>query len=336
MKRLNLILLLALCAVLILSGGHTPSITDRSIVHAIGVDKSESGLRVTLQIFKPEAAGSDTPIDISKANFKTLTADGRNMEECLYKLSGRAGGELFLGHMQLLVLSEDIKLESIEQLVTPLRDDKSIYPGLYLACAENAGEIVSFPIKENAVTAENYRRIIESAAARGSAFSARLIDIDNTLGVRGSLAVPYLSIEGQKGRQSLDVTGSRVLAEHGFSGVVITPAESSYLTLLRDTRTERPLPREAELDGRLIRLTDLKREVSFSETDGSLVCRIRLYARTDDPADLEKAADKLTKIANQYLDTDPARLFEYLRLYHPAFYARSSGRIARLEVSCQK
>lgn len=338
MKRLNVLLLLILLSVLFISGGRTPSITDSSIVHAIGVDRSDEGYLVTLQIFKPEAAGADTPIDISKANFKNISTAGKDMQECLYKLSGRAGSELFLGHMQLLVLGKDIEIGDISELVSPLRDDKSIYSGLYLACAENAGETVSFPIKENAVTAENYRLIIENAAARGSAFSARLIDIDNVLGECGALAMPYLEIEGEKGKQSLDVTGSLILSSHGFEGDIITPDECSCLSLMCKTYTGLTLPHELHLSSGLVPLSDISRDICFSKQSGRLCCDITLTAtageRLTDPEGVSAGlSEKLSRLLDKYLkerDADAVRLFEQLRLREPTLFARNKSRLYQL------
>ena len=338
MKRLNILLLLTALAVILLSNGRIPSITDKSIVHAIAVDKGESGLSVTLQIFKPEAAGADTPIDISKANFKLITAEGRDMEQCLSRLSDKAGGELFLGHLQMLVLGEDIEFDDISELVSPLRNDKSIYPGLYLACAKNAAETVAFPIKENAVTAENYRRIIENAAARGRAFPARLIDIDNCLAVSGTLAMPYLEIEGKKGQESLDVTGSRLLTQKGFTGDKLTCEECSYLSLLRDVHTDLALARETELDGRTLHLTDIDRDISFGNKDGRLLCCITVKANAEEHSGSldglsEACGEGLVSALEKYLkyeNTDPPRLFEQLRLKKPALYAKYRDRLYEL------
>lgn len=338
MKKLNKLLLLVLAAVVLLSNGRTPSITDSSIVHAIGVDKGENGFSVTLQIFRPEAAGADTPIDISKANFKTLTAEGEDMEQCLHKLSDRAGGELFLGHIQLLVLGEDVEFDDISQLVSPFRRDKSIYPGLYLACAENAGKIVSFPIKENAVTAENYRVIIENAASSGSAFPARLIDMDNCLGVCGTLAMPYLEINGSDEHKSLDVTGSRILGRHGFYDAVISPQECSLLTLLRDTHTDIARPHVIETGGRLITLSDTDSDISFETQNGKIVCRIEITADTDDTiSDSAALSDpvgkKLTGSLYKYVCSEKAdipRLFDTLRLCRPALFLKYRDRLEEL------
>ena len=105
MKRLDLILLLAAAALIILSRGYTPGITDKSIVHAVGIDKADGGYSVTLQLFKPEAAGSDTPVDISKANFKNITAENYDLYIVAFSeidhFSQRCakGGSSFIGNI---------------------------------------------------------------------------------------------------------------------------------------------------------------------------------------------------------------------------------------------
>lgn len=330
MKRLDVILLLVFAAVVILSNGRTPGITDKSIVHAIGVDKGGEGMSVTLQIFKPEAAGADTPVDISKANFKTLTAEGKDMADCLHKLTGKAGGELFLGHMQLLVIGEGVRFSDIGDLVSPLRDDKSIYSGLYLACAENARDIVSFPIKENAVTAENYRRIIENAAAHGGTFNARLIDVDNCLSVCGSLAMPYLELSGSKESRCLEVMGSRILSRQGFYDDILTAKDCSLLTLLCDSSA----PRTVTIDGTQLHLSRVSRSISFEQREG-LVCHIALTLTPQgNGQDLECLSKPLSAELSKLLEScslkDPARLFEQLRLKNPTLFSKYRNNLGEL------
>ena len=174
------------------------SITELSIVHAVGIDKSGDEYKITLQIFKPEAAGADTPIDISRANFKTVSASGKTAEVCMDKLSSQLGTDLFFGHLQLIVLGRDITFSNIDELFLPFKNDKSIYRETYIAATENAGETVSFPIKENAVTAENYKGIIEKAAEHGIALKSTLSDIENSYPITHTLPITVLEITGEE------------------------------------------------------------------------------------------------------------------------------------------
>lgn len=335
MKRLDLILLLAAAALLILSRGYTPGITDKSIVHAVGIDRGEGGFSVTLQIFKPEAAGSDTPVDISKANFKNITADGRDVGQCLSELSQKAGGELFLGHLQLIVIGEDVSFSSPEEIFAPFRRDKSIYPGVYLASAKNAGEIISFPIKENAVTAENYRRILDNAASGGGALLSRLVDIDNRLYELGAAAMPYLELSGEKEQRCLTVRGSRILGQGGFFEGEVSREEGAALSLLRSAPETAFPERKIFLDGGELTVSKITAAVSFPQSKGQRICKVALKLKTKDTRGGSKEAleQLLTSALEKYLKhkhTDLTDLSAQLRLWHPKLYAGYKSRLYEL------
>ena len=335
MKRLDLILLLAAAALIILSRGYTPGITDKSIVHAVGIDKAEGGYSVTLQLFKPEAAGSDTPVDISKANFKNITADGRDVGQCLSELSQKAGGELFLGHLQLIVIGEDVSFSSPEEIFAPFREDKSIYPGVYLAAAKNAGEIVSFPIKENAVTAENYRRILDNAASGGGALLSRLVDIDNRLYELGAAAMPFLELSGEKEQRCLTVRGSRILGQGGFFEGEVSREEGAALSLLRSTPEAAFPERRVFLNGSELTVSKSTATVSFPQSKGQQRCRVTLKLKAKDtPGGSEEALEQvLTTALDKYLmqkHADLTDLSAQLRLWHPKLYAKYKNRLYEL------
>lgn len=338
MKRLNIYALLLLAALLLISKGRSISITDRAIVHAAGIDRSDKGFSVTLQIFKPEAAGADTPVDISKANFKNITAEGKNVSECISSLTKKAGCRLFLGHMQLLVIGEEVSFDDIEAIAAPFREDKSIYPGLYLACAKNAGEIVSFPIKENAVTAENYRLILESACSRGDALLARFIDIDSTLDECSALAMPYLELIGREDERCLTVTGSKVLGRHGFYEDIITAEECAFLSMTVKEHTDITAPHELRLDGDIVKLGYKHTDISFDSRGGKLLCRIAVIAKADIGTDNKTrlsslAAERIKATLKKYLierDMDIVSLYKHLRFKKPALFAKYKDRLYEL------
>ncbi|MBR1749441.1 MAG: hypothetical protein IJ740_00980 [Ruminococcus sp.] len=332
MKRLNVILLLALFALLFLTRLQTQSITDKSIVHAAGIDKSGSELSVTLQVFKPEAAGADTPIDISKANFKTIKASGSTTRECLSKLSAQAGSELFFGHLQLIVIGRDVMYSSPDDIFSPFLTDLSIYPGTYLACADSAEKTVSLPIKENAVTAENYKKIIEVSSSKGICIKASLDDIPTTFEETGTLAMPYITIKGENEDKHLDISGSGVMNAHSFDKSLIPKDECKYLSLVTCGSDSDGSPLELDVNGNFFGLKNISRSYSADHRQDGFHISIKISADTDLPKDKVKEtesalSEKLESAISSTLSDgiDAAALYKQLRLQCPWAYAESES-----------
>ena len=63
MKRFNVWIIILLLLFVSIGNDSSIEISDRTLVHAVGIDEDDSGCTVTLQIFKSDGAGSDTQID---------------------------------------------------------------------------------------------------------------------------------------------------------------------------------------------------------------------------------------------------------------------------------
>ena len=75
MKRLYFFLITVLLAFTSAGSRDTVASLDRAMVHAVGIDLSDKGYSVTLQIFHPDGEGSDTRLDPGKSNMLVVTAE---------------------------------------------------------------------------------------------------------------------------------------------------------------------------------------------------------------------------------------------------------------------
>ena len=110
MKNHNLQIIFLIIAIsaaaLFFSANQSYNINDRALVHAIGIDydKDSDKYKISLQIFKPQGAGSDTSIDPSKTNMQLIKADGKNVSDALNHCQYEYGRELFMGHLQIQLI----------------------------------------------------------------------------------------------------------------------------------------------------------------------------------------------------------------------------------------
>ena len=85
MKRFNVWIIILLLLFVSIGNDSSIEISDRTLVHAVGIDEDDSGCTVTLQIFKSDGAGSDTQIDPSKSNTRIISNTAPTFKQCLWR-----------------------------------------------------------------------------------------------------------------------------------------------------------------------------------------------------------------------------------------------------------
>ncbi|MCZ0702070.1 spore germination protein KC [Natronobacillus azotifigens] len=119
-------------------------LTDIIIATAIGVDKSEDGYRLSVQIINPgEIAGSAE--NTTRTATTTYTAEGKTIFEALRRMTTIAPRRIFLSHVQVVVISEEVAKEGIGKVLDFLVRDHEFRADFILLIARDysAKNIVS-------------------------------------------------------------------------------------------------------------------------------------------------------------------------------------------------
>lgn len=179
--------------------GKTANISDRMLVHAMGIDPSEDGgYKVSMQIFKSSGAGSDTPIDPSQPNVEVISGEGKTITEAIKKASYKTGREAFLGHLQLICFNRDIDFSDPEDLFRFTLADKNVYLGVDLCLSETTAEdIMNAKMTRGATSAEALKKIIDTNAENSTAIKCEMLDFLSCVNTPQHIAMPVLSVEEQ-------------------------------------------------------------------------------------------------------------------------------------------
>lgn len=207
MKKLAVMLVLA--ATLLLSGCEASEVQRRTVVHAIGIDAAEDGFEVSYQVFS--GSGSDSgPVDASESTVVTVLAQGATLYEAEQNLGLQTGKEVFLGDVELIIISEDLEDYNLAEFLQYFRK-ADIYLGVNVVyCRGKAKDIIGAKLKQGSATALLLRGVVESAIEVGRACSPRIIQISNAIEEDGEgRAIPILSLE-KSGEASDDTSVSDV------------------------------------------------------------------------------------------------------------------------------
>ena len=178
MKRHVFFIMTALLGIIYFFSGSPTEISDRTMIQAIGIDKTNTGYCVTMQIFSPEGGGNDTAVDASLPNVSIVNGKGNTVYEAVKECYTELGGNVFIGQNQIFLFGKDIDFSKKDEVFGYFLSTSEAFMNVDCAIAENtAEEILKVPISGNAVSSEIFSQMIDTAADNGRCIKTSFIDL---------------------------------------------------------------------------------------------------------------------------------------------------------------
>lgn len=198
--KIYLLLFALLAAVLFSSFGSSMNITERALVHAMGIDPGENGgFKVTMQVFKTSGAGSDTPVDVSQPNVEIITGEGETISSAIEDARNQMGKDIFLGHLQLICFNPEIDFSNPDELFQFALKDKNIYLGVDLCLSETtAEEVMNAQMTRGTTSAEAMKQILEMNIKNSSTLKCEIIDMMSTINTPQNILIPVMSVQQEE------------------------------------------------------------------------------------------------------------------------------------------
>ncbi|MEW9671910.1 Ger(x)C family spore germination protein [Ammoniphilus sp. 3BR4] len=124
MKRAVSLILLIVCLTLVTGCWDNTDLELRTSVVAIGVDRSKTDkgrYTMTIQVPIPNLIMGGAGGEQGQEAIRVMSATGNTLNEASSNLQKRLNQVLFYGHTRILVLSEEVAKEGIEELLDPFR-----------------------------------------------------------------------------------------------------------------------------------------------------------------------------------------------------------------------
>ncbi len=136
--------LLVVCCILILSGcWDRREIEERTSVVALAVDKHEQGIQVTIQVpipIKIVGSGGGGGGDGGQGAVQLFTASGQDLTDAFKNVQKQLNNELDLGQMQLVVISEALARDGLEDITDALQRMHQVRRRLWPVVVEGKAE----------------------------------------------------------------------------------------------------------------------------------------------------------------------------------------------------
>lgn len=321
-RTVYLLVTAVMCCILLSARGRSISIDRRGIVHAMGIDTCEKGYRVSIQIFQPAGSGSDTAVDVTGANVAVAVSEGKTVSEALSAAGSSTGKELFFGHLQLICLGSDIRLDDPRELFAFALGGRNISPSADICMAQGkAEELMQLKLTEDETSAEALSSLIKTSAEYSRTIGC---DLRSLFSDEGSIAMPVLEVisesdtdsssaDSQTISQSVKVAGTAVITHEGKS---ILPEDATLFAALLSGKAEKGSI-VTILDGISItsELDNCRRKRTITAENGRLMLttNIIVSARPDNELDPDQSNKLSTAVSNAliydctYLQTEMLR-----------------------------
>ena len=167
MTRRAVQVLCLLMAMSLLSGCWSRrELNELSLTMGIGLDKIGDQYTLSVEVINPEAMsekGSGSAVGIYRE-------EGRSILECLRRLTTRVPRYLYMAHLRIMVIGEELAREGIAQVLDFFMRDNELRSDFYVIVAKNdtASDILQFPTQLERIPANKLYNSLENSGKQWS------------------------------------------------------------------------------------------------------------------------------------------------------------------------
>ncbi|WP_227935218.1 Ger(x)C family spore germination protein [Alkalihalobacillus deserti] len=135
-KRIKKLAVLLAILTLVTGCWNYSELNELVFILALGLDKEGDQITVTNQVINPSALGGEVPLqDAPVANFQ---GKGNGIQEALRKMTTESTRQLFVGHLQVIVISEKLAREGLGELFDHVIRDHDYGKDFFIVVAKGS------------------------------------------------------------------------------------------------------------------------------------------------------------------------------------------------------
>lgn len=219
MKRLSALFFLGLLLFSFTSCGTVKQLRDKSLVQGVGIDKTKGGFEVTFQVLdisKSSGTGKDVKGNITT----TYSAKGNTISTAIANGQKVLDRETFMAQNKLLVVSEKVVKEGLEQVLDYFIRAKSCRPDVQMAVTkESAKKIIEAQCKDAIIPAEKIQKTIINGEYNAKSVNLMVMDVVNAYkNPVSGIYLPVLKLFTDDEKENVTLDGVAVLSKKGLQG----------------------------------------------------------------------------------------------------------------------
>jgi len=323
MKKIKLLFILISC--FYLTGCYNyRELNELSIASSIGLDKTENGVSVTVQVINAKKEGSDNNSSSNFAKIIAFEAEAETVQEALRSIVTQIPRRLYLNHLTLLVIGEDLAKEGLDNHFDFLARDPESRKEYHVVVAKDAkaNDVLKILTGLETVPSE---KVINSLNATNQ-YMATVSEVtlndflDQLLDDKQEISLPVIKIVGneEEGEQkesletstpkaNLIIDGMAVFKDNKLIGY-LDDSESKTLTFLKDDISNALISYYcSETEKNVIELNNSSTDIEVSKNELKVKISVKGNGNISEincPVDLEKeeTIEEITESINKRIE----------------------------------
>ncbi len=242
MKKLYKILLLivlCLCVLLCFCSCEKPGteLSDLMIMQGIGIDVTNSGFKVTVEILNNEQSGSPGGNGNSDNKTKIYSAEGSTVGEALRKLITKSGNEPMFAHNRVIVIGEMAANRNLSDILDFFERNYDSRASQLLCVAKNTtGEsVIRAKLLTDSIKSKILENMLEESAKQSLVPKVRIIDAVNYIKDETSgLCIPAVKIQKNGENENFDLDGCAIFGTDSTFSMYIDGETAEGIAILND------------------------------------------------------------------------------------------------------
>lgn len=278
---------LVLCVVFLFSSCEKAGteLSDLMIIQGIGIDATENGYKVTVEILNNEQSGSPGGDSSSENKTKIYDAEGATVAAALRELSTKSGNKPLYAHNRVIVLGEETVNRDFSDVIDFFERDYDSRASqlICVAKAAKAEEVIRAKLLNDTVKSKILEKMLEESYEESLVPRVRIIDAINAVKERTArLCIPAVTVEKNGENQDITLDGCALFGEDQSFSMYLSSGDAGGLAFLNDNIKKGYLSAEFPNGGKATFLINKgKTRFDITEENGALHYKLKVRVSCD-------------------------------------------------------
>ena len=230
MKKIILSVLILVMLLSLTACTEVLQMNQRLLVQGIGVDKSEDGFKISMQILNLDQSTKEnktTPKEV-----QTISAFGETVGDAVENIKNQTGKKPLFSQSLVLIIGKEAAKAGVRSFIDFFVRHNEINPAVEIAVAEDKAEdILKAEFDEKIISAEEILAVLKSSHEYSSKLNFNFGNFINLLESYSDASSHYVKMK-KDGKNSKIVSGEiAVFKEDKFEGILDKNESKGYLLL---------------------------------------------------------------------------------------------------------